>query len=114
MSVGIFDSGFSSISAACGLVKATTLRTQEMRSVRPNSWATIITLRTKGERGDQCSFMQCPVIGRAVPARLAWLTNSLKRAKMRPVKGRLERARPAGPFFGRAGETPALRYGHDG
>jgi hypothetical protein len=29
--------------------------------VRPSSCATIITLRTNGERGDQCSFMEDPV-----------------------------------------------------
>jgi hypothetical protein len=38
-------------------VVAATVRTQVMRSVSPRSWATIITLRTNGERGDQCSFM---------------------------------------------------------
>src|SRR6476620_5091733 len=32
-----------------------------MRSARPSSCATIITLRTNGERGDQCSFMEDPV-----------------------------------------------------
>jgi len=61
MSVGIFESGFSSINGACGLVVATTVRTQVMRSVRPSSCATIITFRTNGERGDQCSFMEDPV-----------------------------------------------------
>src|SRR5262249_20785504 len=28
--------------------------------INPRSWATIMTLRTKGERGDQCSFMDRP------------------------------------------------------
>src|SRR3954462_10012313 len=32
-----------------------------MRSVRPSSCATIMSLRTNGERGDQCSFMEDPV-----------------------------------------------------
>src|SRR5207344_1322454 len=36
---------------------ATTVRTQVSRSARPVSWAAIMTLRTNGERGDQCNFI---------------------------------------------------------
>ena len=57
---GIFDSGLSCINAAWGLVIAATVRTHTMRSTRPRSCAAIMTLRTNGERGDQCSFMACP------------------------------------------------------
>src|SRR5215813_8371970 len=58
--VGSFDSGFSFISSKCGLVVATTVRTQVRRSTRPSSSTAIMTLRTNGERGDQCSFMTIP------------------------------------------------------
>jgi hypothetical protein len=47
-----------SISSACGLVVAATVRTQLRRSTRPSSCALIMTLRTNGERGDQCSFIR--------------------------------------------------------
>ena len=43
--------------SGCGLVVAATVRTRVSRSARPASCATIITLRTNGERGDQCSFI---------------------------------------------------------
>src|SRR5262245_58318712 len=62
--VGSFDSGFSFISSKCGLVVATTVRTQVRRSTRPSSCAATMTLRTNGERGDQCSFMTIPVLSR--------------------------------------------------
>jgi len=45
-SVGIFPSGFSRISATCGVVPPTTVRIVSIRSVSPSSCATIITLRT--------------------------------------------------------------------
>jgi hypothetical protein len=32
-----------------------------MRSASPNSWTAIMTLRTNGERGDQCNFIADPV-----------------------------------------------------
>jgi len=57
ISVGIFDNGLSRISSASGLVISTTVRAPVMRSATPRSWATIMTLRSNGERGDQCSFM---------------------------------------------------------
>src|SRR5579862_38458 len=60
MSVGIFDSGLSFISPAWGVVIAATVRTQVMRPAMPRSCATIMTLRTNGERGDQWSFMERP------------------------------------------------------
>ena len=40
-----------------GSEAATTVRTVSMRSANPHSCAAIITLRTNGERGDQCSSM---------------------------------------------------------
>src|SRR5690606_12578219 len=43
-----------------GVVAATTVRTPSSRSATPHSWAVIITLRTKGERGDQWSFIERP------------------------------------------------------
>src|SRR6202453_4854507 len=59
-SVGIFDNGLSFISSACGLAVSATVRTHVIRSAMPRSCATIMTLRTNGERGDQCSFMNDP------------------------------------------------------
>ena len=41
-------------------VLAATVRTRLSLSTSPVSWATIITLRTNGERGDQCSFIVPP------------------------------------------------------
>ncbi len=55
--VGSIPSGFSRMSSRCGLMPPTTVRTQLSRSMTPVSAAAIITLRTKGERGDQCSFI---------------------------------------------------------
>ena len=42
---------------ALGVFIATTVRTQRRRSTSPVSCANTITLRTNGDRGDQCSFM---------------------------------------------------------
>src|SRR5581483_11881625 len=43
--------------ASSGALAMATLRTQWMRSTKPVSCAKIMTFRTKGERGDQCSFI---------------------------------------------------------
>src|SRR5687767_6907685 len=55
--VGILLSGLSRISSGTARVIATAMRGRSNRSVSPVSWATTITLRTNGERDDQCSFM---------------------------------------------------------
>src|SRR5690606_23157358 len=53
---GILLSGLSAINSALGASLIATVRTQFNLSVRLRSGATTITLRTKGERGDQCNF----------------------------------------------------------
>lgn len=45
------------MTSALTLFIATGERTSVMRSARPVSYAVIITLRTNGELGPQCSFM---------------------------------------------------------
>ena len=52
-SVGIFDSGLSSISRSFGLSIAATDRTSSSRSASSSSCAQIMTLRTYGDLGDQ-------------------------------------------------------------
>ena len=56
-----FDNGLSFINSAWGLVISATVRTHCKRPARPRSCATIMTLRTKGDRGDQCSFIDDPL-----------------------------------------------------
>src|SRR5271165_5446837 len=54
---GVAASAEAANRSALGAVMATTVRTRVSRSARPVSWAAIMTLRTNGERGDQCSFI---------------------------------------------------------
>src|SRR5262249_48248694 len=84
--VGSFDSGFSFISSRCGLVVATTVRTQVRRSTSPNSCAAIMTLRTNGERGDQCSFMTIPGVGTLLVPACSVLRSMLRPIVVEPVQ----------------------------
>ncbi len=91
-SAGIFDSGLSFINSRCGLVAAATDRTQSSRPTIPTSWATIMTFRTNGERGDQCSFMTIPVVS--------------------STRSRLHVLRAAQAADTRLSAHPALRFAH--
>jgi hypothetical protein len=55
--VGSLLKGLSACSSLLVVVIATGVRTSDSRSTRPSSCAAIMTLRTNGERGDQCNFM---------------------------------------------------------
>ena len=59
-SVAILPSGLVRIKSRFGFFIATTLRTRSICFSMPFSFAQIITLRTKGERGGQCSFTTAP------------------------------------------------------
>src|SRR4051812_44620048 len=85
LSVGSRLCGFSFISSVFGCEGATTVRTVSMRSLRPSSCAAIITLRTKGERGDQCSSI---FAGMAFPCVLA--------ESLAPIRGAVKARRSHG------------------
>ena len=63
--VGILLSGLSCIRLAFGASMAATERCSSIRGESPSSATQIMTLRTYGDFGDQCSFIvfQCSVEG---------------------------------------------------